>query len=121
MKWAVNLTKMWTIGHNIKNILQVGIHGVPADINIKTTRTIEDQWIPIWNEEFNFSLTFPELALLHIKVVERDFSGQHDFAGQTCLPVSELREGIRAVRLCDRKGEPYKFVRLLIHFRFVNY
>ncbi|CAK8537662.1 unnamed protein product [Lathyrus sativus] len=101
--------------------VQVGIHGVPADIDTKVTRTIEDEWVPVWNEEINFALTCPELALLYIKVVERDFSGQHDFAGQTCLPVSELREGIRAVRLCNRKGEPYKHVRLLIQFRLFHH
>ncbi|CAI8585838.1 unnamed protein product [Vicia faba] len=100
--------------------VQVGIHGVPADIDTKVTRTIEDEWVPVWNEEINFAITCPELALLYIKVVERDFSGQHDFAGQTCLPVSELKEGIRAVRLCNRKGELYKHVRLLIQFRFFN-
>jgi phosphatidylinositol phospholipase C delta len=61
------------------------------------------------------------LAILHIKVIERDFSGQHDCAGQTCLPVSELKEVIRAVRLFDRKGEPYKYVRLLIQFRFSHH
>lgn len=101
--------------------MQVGIHGVPVDTDTKVTRTKEDEWVPVWNEELNFPLTYPELALLHIKVIERDFSGQHDFAGQTCLPVSELREGIRCVRLCNRKGEPYKHVRLLIQFRFSNH
>ncbi|KAK2430318.1 phosphoinositide phospholipase C [Trifolium repens] len=101
--------------------VQVGIHGVPVDTDTKITRTIEDEWIPVWNEELIFPLTCPELAILHIKVIERDFSGQHDFAGQACLPVSELKEGIRVVRLCDRKGEPYKYVRLLIQFRFSHH
>ncbi|KAK7321350.1 hypothetical protein VNO77_31911 [Canavalia gladiata] len=100
--------------------VEVRIHGVPADTDAKQTKTIEDNWVPVWNEEFRFPLRVPELALLYIKVIERDFSGKHDFGGQTCLPVSELREGIRAVRLRDRKGEPYKCVRLLIQFHFAN-
>ncbi|XP_027368438.1 phosphoinositide phospholipase C 2-like [Abrus precatorius] len=100
--------------------VQIGIHGVPDDTDTKYTRTIEDDWVPVWNEMFSFPLTVPELALLYIKVIERDFSGRHDFGGQTCLPVSELREGIRAVRLCNRKGEPYKSVRLLIQLHFVT-
>ncbi|KAH1262945.1 Phosphoinositide phospholipase C 6 [Glycine max] len=78
--------------------VQVGIRGVPDDKDTKYSRTIEDDWVPVWNEEFSFPLTVPELALFYIKVVERDFSGRHDFGGQTCLPVSELRQGIRAVR-----------------------
>ena len=101
-------------------LLQVGIRGVPDDKDTKYSRTIEDDWVPVWNEEFSFPLTVPELALLYIKVVERDFSGRHDFGGQTCLPVSELRQGIRAVRLRNRRGELYKSVRLLIQFHFAD-
>nr|KYP52292.1 Phosphoinositide phospholipase C 2 [Cajanus cajan] len=100
--------------------VQVSIHGVPADKGSKHTRTIEDDWIPVWNEAFIFPLTVPELALLYIKVVERDYSGNHDFGGQTCLPVSQLRPGIRAVRLRNRKGELYKSVRLLVQFDFLH-
>ncbi|GFZ19636.1 phosphatidylinositol-speciwc phospholipase C4 [Actinidia rufa] len=98
---------------------RVGIAGVPADEMMKKTKTIEDNWTPVWNEEFTFPLTVPELALLRIEVHEYDMSEKDDFAGQTCLPVSELREGIRAVPLCDHKGEKYNSVRLLMGFEFV--
>jgi phosphatidylinositol phospholipase C delta len=46
-------------------------------------------------------------------------SEKDDFGGQTCLPVWELREGIRAVPLHDRKGERYKCVKLLVRLEFV--
>lgn len=46
-------------------------------------------------------------------------SEKDDFGGQTCLPVSELRQGIRAVPLYDKKGEKLKSVRLLMRFRFI--
>ncbi|XP_031122247.1 phosphoinositide phospholipase C 4-like isoform X2 [Ipomoea triloba] len=98
---------------------RVGIAGVPADEKMMKTKTKEDNWTPVWEEEFTFPLTVPELALLRIEVHEYDMSEKDDFAGQTCLPVSELRPGIRAVRLCDRKGENYNSVRLLMRFTFV--
>ncbi|KAF8402649.1 hypothetical protein HHK36_010738 [Tetracentron sinense] len=98
---------------------RVGIAGVPADSVMKKTKAIEDNWIPSWNEEFEFPLTVPELALLRIEVHEYDMSEKDDFGGQTCLPVSELRTGIRAVPLYSRKGEKYKSVRLLMRFEFV--
>lgn len=98
---------------------RVGIAGVPADTIMKKTKTLEDNWIPNWNEEFEFSLTVPELALLRVEVHEYDMSEKDDFGGQTCLPVSELREGIRAVPLYSRKGEKYKSVKLLLRFEFV--
>ncbi|KAL6597538.1 hypothetical protein ACP70R_046978 [Stipagrostis hirtigluma subsp. patula] len=98
---------------------RVGIVGVKADSVMKKTRTIEDQWVPVWDEEFTFPLTVPELALLRIEVKEYDMSEKHDFGGQTCLPVWELKQGIRAVPLHDRKGNKYKSVRLLMRFDFV--
>ncbi|XP_021891783.1 phosphoinositide phospholipase C 4-like isoform X3 [Carica papaya] len=99
---------------------RIGIAGVPADKVMKKTKTKLDQWTPVWNEEFTFPLTVPELALLRIEVHEYDMHEKDDFGGQTCLPVSELKTGIRAVPLYDRKGVMLKSVRLLMHFEFVH-
>ncbi|CAM8952587.1 unnamed protein product [Rhodiola kirilowii] len=98
---------------------RIGIAGVPADTIMKKTKTLEDNWIPNWNEEFEFPLTVPELALLRIEVHEYDMSEKDDFGGQTVLPVWELRRGIRSIPLHSRKGEKYKSVKLLMHFDFV--
>ncbi|KAI7732419.1 hypothetical protein M8C21_028326, partial [Ambrosia artemisiifolia] len=81
--------------------------GVPADVAKKRTKVIGDDWMPVWNEEFTFPLTVPELALLGIVVQEQDVDSD-DFAGQTCLPVAELRPGIRVVPLYNKKGEKFK-------------
>ncbi|XP_072982936.1 phosphoinositide phospholipase C 2-like isoform X1 [Typha latifolia] len=98
---------------------RVGIAGVPADCVMKKTKAIEDNWTPVWDEEFTFPLTIPELAVLRVEVHEYDMSEKDDFGGQTCLPVSELRPGIRAVPLFDRKGMKFKSVKLLMRFEFV--
>uniref|UniRef100_A0A7N0UBN6 Phosphoinositide phospholipase C n=1 Tax=Kalanchoe fedtschenkoi TaxID=63787 RepID=A0A7N0UBN6_KALFE len=98
---------------------RIGIAGVPADTVMKKTKTLEDNWIPNWNEEFEFQLTVPELALLRIEVHEYDMSEKDDFGGQTVLPVWELRRGIRSVPLYSRKGEKYRSVKLLMHFDIV--
>jgi phosphatidylinositol phospholipase C delta len=98
---------------------RIGIAGVPGDTIMKKTKSIEDDWIPNWNEEFEFPLTVPELALLRIEVHEYDMSEKDDFGGQTCLPVSELRSGIRAVPLHSQKGDKYTSVKLLMRFEFV--
>lgn len=98
---------------------QVGIAGIPADSVMKKTKIIEDNWIPTWNEEFEFPLTVLELALLCIEVDEYDMSDKDDFGGQTSLPVSELKTGIRAVPLHNHKGDKYKSVKLLMRFEFV--
>ncbi|XP_028784564.1 phosphoinositide phospholipase C 4 [Neltuma alba] len=98
--------------------VRVGIAGVPADDIMKKTKIKEDIWVPTWDEEFSFPLRVPELALLRVEVNEYDMSEKDDFAGQTCFPVSELKQGIRAVPLCNRKGDKYNSVRLLMRFEF---
>ena len=101
-------------------MFQVGIAGVPGDAIMKKTKIKEDNWTPVWDEEFTFQLTVPELALLRVEVHEYDMSEKDDFAGQTCLPVSELIPGIHAVPLFDRKGEKLNSSRLLMRFEFVQ-
>ncbi|KAE8656763.1 Phosphoinositide phospholipase C 7 [Hibiscus syriacus] len=96
---------------------EIGIAGAPADKVVKYTATIDDDWLPVWNEEFEFQLRVPELAVPWIKVLESDAGGS-DFGGQACLPVSELRTGIRAVPLHDKKGNRYNHVRLLLSIKF---
>ena len=98
---------------------QVYIVGVPADESKRKTKIIGDDWSPVWDEEFTFPLTVPDLALLRIEVCEYDMSDKDDFGGQTCLPVSELRTGFRSVPLHDKKGKKLPNVRLLMKFEFV--
>ncbi|KAL9231436.1 hypothetical protein vseg_006667 [Gypsophila vaccaria] len=100
--------------------VRVGIAGVPNDTVMKKTKTLEDNWIPAWNEVFEFPLSVPELALLRIEVHEYDMSEKDDFGGQTCLPVWELRQGIRSVPLYSCEGIKYSSVKLLMHFEFVS-
>ncbi|KAI3514053.1 hypothetical protein L1887_12369 [Cichorium endivia] len=101
--------------------VKVGVYGYKDDKTqrLYKTKTIEDEWWPIWDEEFEFPIKVPELALLRIVVKDNDTTKKNEFGGQTCLPVSELRTGIRCVPLYNRKGEKYKFIKLLMRFEFV--
>lgn len=92
--------------------------GVPADMVKKKTKVISNNWFPVWDEEFDFPLTVPELALLRIEVRENDKHQKDDFGGQTCLPVSELKSGFRSVPLYDKKGDKLRSVKLLMRFQF---
>ena len=100
--------------------MQVGIAGIPADSGMKETKEMGDNWNPAWNEEFEFPLAVPELALLRIEIYEYDMSERDDFGGQTCFPVSDLRTGIRTVPLYNTEGDKYKSVKLLMRFNFVS-
>ncbi|KAI4370538.1 hypothetical protein MLD38_018884 [Melastoma candidum] len=96
---------------------KIHIVGVPADVVKKKTSIIKDDWFLYWDEEFMFPLTVPELALVRIEVRDYDRSEKDNFGGQTCLPVSEIQPGFRAVPLYDKKGEKYKYVKLQISVR----
>eukprot|EP00250_Pteridium_aquilinum_P015028 c22337_g1_i2 orf=272-2110(-) len=93
---------------------RVGIAGVSADkVMRKKTATMKDTWLPHWDQEFQFRLRVPELAVLRIEVKEDNKTVQK-FAGQICLPVSELRSGYRVVSLCDKEGNTWELVKLLL-------
>ncbi|KAI7744582.1 hypothetical protein M8C21_017209 [Ambrosia artemisiifolia] len=96
--------------------VRIGIAGVPADSIMKKSKSVEDSWNPAWDEEFEFALTVPELALLRVEVHENDISEADDFAGQTCLPVREINKGIRPVPLYSQEGDKYPSVKLLMLF-----
>ncbi|GLT27280.1 hypothetical protein SLA2020_022900 [Shorea laevis] len=96
---------------------RVGITGVTSDKKMNKTKKRKVNGTPVWDEEFEFPLTVPELALLRIEVREYNMSEKNYFAGQTCFPVSELRPGFHAVPLFNRKGEQYSSVRLLMRFQ----
>ncbi|KAJ0887008.1 putative phosphoinositide phospholipase C [Helianthus annuus] len=48
----------------------VGIAGVQGDSVMKKTKILQDDWTPKWEEDSEFPLTVPELALLRVKVHE---------------------------------------------------
>ena len=93
----------------------MGISGVKADSVMKKTHVLYDMWEPIWDTNFEFALRVPELAVLRIEVHEADKATPDKFAGQICLPVNELKSGYRVVSLCDKKGDVWKLVKLLLH------
>lgn len=98
----------------------VEIVGVPADEAREKTVPAINQWVPVWDKEFTFPLTVPDLAMLVIEVSEFDTDRTHDFGGQTCLPVSRLRDGIRSVPLYNKKGERYRSAKLLMRFSTIT-
>ncbi|WVZ96047.1 hypothetical protein U9M48_041732 [Paspalum notatum var. saurae] len=98
---------------------RVGVAGVAADTRMERTKVMMDSWVPAWDHEFGeFPLAAPELALLRVEVHESDNHQKDEFGGQTCLPVWELRPGIRSVRLCDHRGQALRSVKLLMRFEF---
>jgi phosphatidylinositol phospholipase C delta len=96
---------------------RVLVTGVPADAAKWKTSVVDNKWEPHWNEEHEFTLKVPELALLRLEVRDYDEESKDEFEGQTCLPIHEIRDGYRCVQMYDKKGNELKEVKMLIHFQ----
>ena len=72
---------------------------------------------PLWpsDQQWKFTVYFPELALLRFNVFDADFNGQDEFIGQSVLPLESCRTGYRSVPLRNAFSEPLEVATLLVH------
>eukprot|EP01117_Protostelium_nocturnum_P011946 TRINITY_DN4370_c0_g1_i2.p1 TRINITY_DN4370_c0_g1~~TRINITY_DN4370_c0_g1_i2.p1 ORF type:complete len:1078 (+),score=361.84 TRINITY_DN4370_c0_g1_i2:54-3287(+) len=88
--------------------VRVSIHGISMDTQEKVTNSFHDNGFnPNWNEELVFQLTVSELAVLVIKVENKDKLGATKI-GHFSIPVHCIRTGYRILPLWgkDRKVIP---------------
>eukprot|EP01065_Artemidia_motanka_P021789 TRINITY_DN26026_c0_g1_i1.p1 TRINITY_DN26026_c0_g1~~TRINITY_DN26026_c0_g1_i1.p1 ORF type:complete len:1076 (+),score=342.85 TRINITY_DN26026_c0_g1_i1:62-3289(+) len=85
------------------------VTGFPADDNTarppKTKHIDDNGFNPVWNESFKFSIKAAELAVLTMRVMDRDLVSGDDFIAEASCPLSELRDGYRSVPLEDVRGK----------------
>ncbi|CAM6085228.1 unnamed protein product [Calypogeia fissa] len=97
--------------------VRVAVKGIPSDTLRKKTKVAFSNKEPNWeDEEFEFPIRVPEIAVLRFEVWEHDRMNPDDFVGQHCIPVKDLLQGIRVVALSSRKGEE-KSDKLLCQFK----
>ncbi|CAG9574964.1 unnamed protein product [Danaus chrysippus] len=95
--------------------VEVEILGVPADCKkIKTRVARRNALNPIWNENFNFKVNFPELAFVRFEVYDAD---TNYMLSQRVIPLQCLRPGYRHVRLRSPTNQPLNMASLLIFSR----
>ncbi|KAG7559964.1 Phospholipase C phosphatidylinositol-specific Y domain [Arabidopsis thaliana x Arabidopsis arenosa] len=116
--WIVDFKKRIGRLYRPDLYVRISIAGVPHDEKITKTIVKYNEWKPTWGQEFTFPLTYPDLALISFEVYDYELSTADEFCGQTCLPVSELIEGIRAVPLYDERGEACSSTMLLTRFKW---
>ncbi|KAL7842838.1 hypothetical protein SRHO_G00245270 [Serrasalmus rhombeus] len=102
-------------------LVRVEIHGVPADETEKETRHIQNNGFnPMWNENFQFDLYVPELALVRFVVEDYDAVSNNDFIGQCTVPFTSLQNGYRHVPLFNENGDLLSSAGLFVHTMVVN-
>jgi len=104
-------------GEIIDPYVRIEMAGVSKDKSVVRTKTIKNNGFnPVWNTEFKFQITTPDLGILLFMVYDEDTLTKDDFIGQYALDVYNVREGYRVVPLKDKTGNPYEKASLLIHF-----
>ncbi|KAA0719146.1 1-phosphatidylinositol 4,5-bisphosphate phosphodiesterase delta-1 [Triplophysa tibetana] len=119
---AQQLPKVTESKHSIVDpLVQVQIYGVPADTTMKQTQYIENNGFnPMWNENFQFEVCVPDLALVRFLIEDYDSASSNEFIGQYTLPFNSLRNGYHHVPLFNKNGDLLSSAGLFVHIMVVN-
>ncbi|XP_048868375.1 1-phosphatidylinositol 4,5-bisphosphate phosphodiesterase delta-1-like isoform X3 [Brienomyrus brachyistius] len=102
-------------------LVKVEIYGVQQDVASKQTHHIDNNgFSPMWNENFQFDICVPELALVRFVVEDYDAVTQNDLIGQYTVPFSSLQNGYRHVPLLNNSGDIIPSARLFVHIMAVD-
>ncbi|XP_029379930.1 1-phosphatidylinositol 4,5-bisphosphate phosphodiesterase delta-1-like isoform X2 [Echeneis naucrates] len=102
-------------------LVKVEVFGVPADVAEKETNAIENNGFnPAWNENFQFDVYVPDLALVRFLVEDHDSTSDNEFVGQYTLPFNSLKMGYRHVPLLNKNGDLLPSAGLFVHIMVVD-
>ncbi|XP_068604489.1 1-phosphatidylinositol 4,5-bisphosphate phosphodiesterase delta-1-like [Brachionichthys hirsutus] len=102
-------------------LVKVQIHGVPADAAEEKTNYFENNGFnPVWNENFCFEVSVPDLALVRFAIRDHDSMSDDEFVGQYTLPFNSLKMGYRHVPLFNQNGDLLLHAGLFVHVMVVD-
>ncbi|XP_051902057.1 1-phosphatidylinositol 4,5-bisphosphate phosphodiesterase delta-1-like [Hippocampus zosterae] len=102
-------------------LVKVEVHGVPADMAVKETRAVDNNGFnPEWNENFQFDVYVPELALVRFLIEDHDSTSGNEFVAQYTLPLNSLKMGYRHVPLLDKSGYVVHAAALFVHIMVID-
>ncbi|XP_012723855.2 1-phosphatidylinositol 4,5-bisphosphate phosphodiesterase delta-1b isoform X1 [Fundulus heteroclitus] len=101
--------------------VKVQIYGVSADVAEKETNHIGNNGFnPSWNENFQFDVYVPDLALVRFLIMDHDSTSDDEFVGQFTLPFNSLKMGYRHVPLLNKNGDLLPSAGLFIHVMILD-
>ncbi|XP_044076730.1 1-phosphatidylinositol 4,5-bisphosphate phosphodiesterase delta-1b isoform X5 [Siniperca chuatsi] len=109
-------------------LVKVEVYGVPADVAEKETSAVENNGFnPAWNENFQFDVYVPDLALVRFVVEDYDSMSDNEFVGQYTLPFNSLKmatlcshAGYRHVPLLNKNGDVLPAAGLFVHIMVLD-
>uniref|UniRef100_F6ZK74 Phosphoinositide phospholipase C n=1 Tax=Ciona intestinalis TaxID=7719 RepID=F6ZK74_CIOIN len=86
-------------GEIIDPFVEVEIYGVNIDSAKKQTSVVDDNGFnPVWDQQLDFTIFYPELAFVRLAVWDSDPIGR-DFIGQRTIAVKAMNTGYRHIHL----------------------
>jgi len=70
---------------------------------------------PVWNEQTQFIVSNPNIALIRFMSQDEDVFGDPNFLGQAVYPITSLKPGYRSVQFKNAFSEELELSSLLIH------
>ncbi|KAE8595387.1 hypothetical protein XENTR_v10015718 [Xenopus tropicalis] len=102
-------------------VIRMEIHGVERDKGHKHTQVMKNNGFnPTWNENFEFEIDVPALAVLRVVVEDHDAATRNDFIGQFTVPLTSLKLGYRHIHLLSKSGDQYPSATLFVHAMLVE-
>ncbi|XP_067871822.1 1-phosphatidylinositol 4,5-bisphosphate phosphodiesterase delta-1a isoform X2 [Heterodontus francisci] len=96
-------------------LVTVEVFGVD-DNDSKVTETVSNNGFnPMWNTNFQFDISVPELTFVRFLVEDYDLSSRNDFIGQFTLPFTSLKLGYRHIHLQSENGHHLPSASLFVH------
>ncbi|EFA76311.1 phosphoinositide-specific phospholipase C [Heterostelium album PN500] len=106
-----------TGGEVIDPFVTVSIHGCKYDKAEYKTKVIDNNGFnPYWGEEFTFPLINSQLAMLLIRVDDKDAFHRHNRIGHYSIRVENIRPGFRMIKLRNDVGDIIPLCNLLLRF-----
>ncbi|XP_061082174.1 1-phosphatidylinositol 4,5-bisphosphate phosphodiesterase delta-4-like [Conger conger] len=105
-------------GSIVDPLVRVEIHGVPMDQAKQETRYIDNNGFnPVWNDNLQFTIHVPELAMIRFVVEDYDKTSKNDFVGQYTIPLTCIQQGYRHIHLLSKDGTSISPASLFVHIR----
>ncbi|KAM9322782.1 1-phosphatidylinositol 4,5-bisphosphate phosphodiesterase delta-1-like [Pholidichthys leucotaenia] len=96
--------------------VKVQVYGVPADVAERETNPIfNNGFNPSWNENFQFDVYVPELALVRFLIEDYDSTSDNEFVAQYTIPFNSLKMGYRHIPLLNKHGGLLPSAGLFVH------
>ena len=93
---------------------------ITLSLSLSLSRAEENGFNPVWNEECEFDIINPDLALLRFAVHDEDVFGDSTFIGQAVFPVPCIKSGYRSIQLKNAFNEELDLSSLLVQVEMVK-